>query len=311
MAIRRLSESDVRAIGEQVSNWGRWGDEDERGALNLITPERRAAATALIAEGTPVSCARPLPTRPAPNNPNPVQHLMLATGDLPAPRWGPAGAMDYFAMAPHGMATTHIDALCHIFAGEKMFNGFAKTEVRSDGAQKLSIMAGKDGIVARGVLLDIARVRGVDWLEPGTPIGIEDLEAAEAAQGVRVGAGDILLIGTGRDAREVDNGGPWSHAAEGLAGLHAETLPWLRERDIAMLGCDGVSDVLPSGVEGIGLPVHEVTIPWMGVHLIDNMQLDRLSAACRERERYAFCLVLAPLRLERGTASPVNPLAIF
>ncbi|MCY3919688.1 MAG: cyclase family protein [Chloroflexi bacterium] len=309
MAIKQLSGADVTEIAQQVSNWGRWGPDDERGALNLITPARRAAAAALIRDGETVSCARPLPTGPAPNNPFPVQHLMLATGDA-RPRVGPAAAMDYFAIAPHGMATTHIDALCHIFTGDKMFNGYDRSEVRSDGAHKLSIMAGKDGILGRGVLLDIARLRGVGWLDKGEPIGVEDLEAAEAAQGVTAGPGDILLIGTGRDRAEAEAGGPWDYL-EGLAGLHAETLPWLRERDIAMLGCDGVSDVMPSGIPDAWMPLHEVIIPWMGVHLIDNMQLDRLAAACREREQYAFCLVFAPLRLRRGTASPVNPLAIF
>ena len=303
-----LTEADVAAMAEQVSNWGRWGSEDEIGALNLITPERRAAATALIEDGTPVSCSRPLPVRPAPNNPNPVQHYMIRSGDAPA-EGGIAGAMDYFAIAPHGLATTHIDALCHIFVDGKMYNGFDQHEVRSDGAHKLSIMAGKDGIVARGVLLDVARLRGVDWLEPGEEIGVAELEAAEAAQGVSVGAGDVLLIGTGRDARQAAKG-PWGWG-EGLAGLAAETLPWLRERDISMLGCDGASDVIPSRVPGWTLPIHQVVIPRMGVHLIDNMQLGRLATACRERERYAFCLILAPLRLERGTASPVNPLAIF
>lgn len=309
MAESALTEARVGEIAQQVSNWGRWGPDDERGALNLITPERRAAATALIEEGLPVSCARSLPTRPAPNNPNPVQHYMLATGDTPA-RWGPAGAMDYFAIAPHGMATTHIDALCHIFVGDKMFNGYDTSEVRADGAQKLSIMAGKDGIVARGVLLDIARHRGVDWLELGEPIESAELEAAEAAQGVRVEEGDILLIATGRDRREAEMGGPWN-PMDGMAGLSAETLPWLHARGVSMLGCDGVSDVIPSGVPGWTLPVHEIVIPQMGVHLIDNMQLDRLSEACAERGKYAFCLVMAPLRLERGTASPVNPLAIL
>ena len=282
-------------------------DADETtGALNLITPERRAAATALIREGTPVSCA--LPVRPAPNNPKPAQHYMIRAGDSPAER-GIAGAMDYFGIAPHGLASTHMDALCHIFVEGKMYNGFDQDEVRTNGAWKLRIMSGKDGIIGRGVLLDIARLRGVDWLEPREPIGAAELEAAEAAQGVQVGPGDTLLIGTGRDAREAALG-PWGWD-DGMAGLSAETLPWLRARDISMLGCDGVSDVIRSGAPEWTLPVHQVVIPRMGLHLIDNMQLDRLAAACAERSRYAFCLVLAPLRLERGTASLVNPLAIF
>ena len=307
MSLATLTESDVAAIAEQVSNWGRWGPDDEIGVLNLITPEHRAAAAALIEEGASVSCARPLPVRAARNNPNPVQHLMIRVGDAP----GMGGSADYFAIGPHGFATTHLDALCHVFADGKMYNGFDQGEVRSDGAWKLSIMAGGDGIVARGVLLDIARLRGVEWLEPGEPIGVEELEAAESAEGVEVGEGDILLIGTGRDAREAHEGGPWDPLEEGLAGLAAETLPWLHARGISMLGCDGASDVMPSGVPGWWMPIHQIVIPWLGMHLIDNMQLDRLAAACDERGRYAFCFVMAPLRLERGTASPVNPLAIF
>jgi len=175
---------------------------------------------------------------------------------------------------------------------------------------KNSIAAGQDGIVGRGVLLDIPGLKGVDWLEPGTPIQREDLAAAEARQGVSVSSGDILVIGTGRDARRTAEG-PWDFRELGLAGLYADCLPWLRERDVAVLSCDGVSDVLPSRIEGSVQPIHEAAIAHLGIHIIDNMALDRLTAACRERERYAFAFFLAPLRLERGTASPVNPLAVF
>ncbi len=244
-----------------------------------------------------------------PGNIRPVVHHMLLAGDAGTAK-GLSWTADYFAMAPHGMATTHLDALCHVISDGKIHNGFDRSEVRSTGTRKNSIMAAKDGIVGRGVLLDIPALKGVEWLEPGTPIYAEDLTAAEERQGVRVEAGDIPLIGTGRDARR-ESEGAWDFREFGLAGLYADCLPWLRERDIALIGCDGVSDVLPSGIEGSRQPIHEVLIAHMGVHLIDNMALDRLTAACRELNRYAFTLFLAPLRLERGTASPVNPLAVF
>jgi kynurenine formamidase len=307
VATGSLSKTDVDAIAEQVRNWGRWGDDDERGALNLITDAKRAQAAALVQEGVVVSCALELPVRPGPDNANPVQHHITRGGDAQGGNFG--GSADYFAIAPHGYATTHLDALCHIFVDGKMYNGYDQAEVRSDGAQKNSIMAGKDGIVSRGVLLDIARLRGVDWLELGEQITADDLSAAETAQGVRVEEGDILLVATGRDARRASEGA-WS-AADGLAGLYADCLPWLHERGVATLGCDGVSDVAPSGVDGWPMPMHQIAIVAMGVHLIDNMRLDGLSTACAERDRWAFQFVLAPLRLDKGTASPVNPLAIF
>ncbi|MDA0366380.1 MAG: cyclase family protein [Chloroflexi bacterium] len=304
-----LSKADVGRMAEQLRNWGRWGPEDERGALNLITAETRAEALRLITDSAVVSCALPLPVMPAPGNYRPVEHHVLRGGDA-ASRDGLSFSADWFAIAPHGMATTHLDALCHVFSNGKMYNGFDQSEVRSDGAMKNSIMAGRDGIVGRGVLLDIPGLKGVDWLEPGTPIHSEDLLAAEQRQGVTVGAGDILLIGTGRDARRAAEG-PWDFRDSGLAGLYADCLPFLHERGVAVLGCDGVSDVLPSRVEGSIQPIHEVAIAHIGIHIIDNMALDRLTAACRQRSRYAFAFFLAPLRLERGTASPVNPLAVF
>ncbi len=304
-----LTKADVDHIAQELSNWGRWGPDDERGTLNLITGEARAAALGLIRDSVVVSCALPLPVAPAPGNSRPVEHHVLRAGDA-ASREGLSFSADYFAIAPHGMATTHLDALCHVFSNGRMYNGFDQSEVRSDGARRNSIMSGQDGIVGRGVLLDLPGLKGVDWLEPGTPIHREDLLAAEARHGVRVGPGDILLIGTGRDARRIAKG-PWDFREGGLAGLYADCLPFLRERDVAALGCDGVSDVMPSRVEGSIQPIHEVAIAHLGIHIIDNMALDRLTAACRERNRYAFAFFLAPLRLERGTASPVNPLAVF
>lgn len=297
--------AEVEAIFEQVKNWGRWGAEDQRGALNFITPAVRQRAAATVRDGVAVSCALPLATEPSEQNVSPVQHLMVRAGDLP----DATGSADYFAIAPHGMAHTHLDALCHIFAHGQMYNGFPVSDVTSAGAMRNAITAGEGGIVSRGVLLDVASARGGAWLEPGEPIFPADLEVAEERAGVRVEAGDILLIRTGRWLRWAQVG-PWNGRAM-LAGLHAACLPWLHERKIAVLGCDGISDVLPSRVQSYRLPIHGVIIPAMGVHLIDNAQLEDLAAACAERNRWEFLLTLAPLRLERGTASPLNPIALF
>jgi kynurenine formamidase len=216
---------------------------------------------------------------------------------------------DYFAIAPHGFATSHIDALCHIFHEGKLYNGYPIERVTAHGALDLGIHELKDGVVGRGVLLDVPRSRGVAYLEPGEAIFPDDLERAEAECGVRVEEGDLLLVQTGRwDCR--DERGPWD-VREGLAGLDASCLPWLRERGVAALGSDGVSDVMPSRVEGVALPIHTVAIVAMGLHLLDNLELRPLARACAEEGRWDFLLTVAPLVLRRGTASPVNPIALF
>jgi kynurenine formamidase len=207
------------------------------------------------------------------------------------------------------MATSHIDALCHVFVDGQMYNGFSKDEVKSTGARRGSIMCARDGITSRGVLLDVPRALEVDWLEPGAAITVDQLERAEALQGVRVEEGDVLLVGTGRDARRAAHG-PWSPFEVGLAGLHAECVPWLHERGVAALGGDGVSDPLPGpGIEGWVMPVHQCGLVAMGLHLLDNLRLDALAEACARHERWAFQLTIAPLRVDRGTGSPVNPIA--
>ncbi len=293
---------DVASYHESLSNWGRFGDQEALGTLALVTPQKRREAAALVASGRAVGCARALDTLTSPDNPRPVLHHMIGTASE-----GYGG--DWFGMAPHGYAVSHIDALCHIFHDGKVFGGHAAERITAHGAQVLAIDALRDGIVTRGVLLDIPRLHGVPYLEPGMPILPEDLEAAEARLGVRVETGDLLLVRTGRwAAREAL--GAWD-PHECLAGLHASCLPWLHERGVAALGCDGVSDVVPSQVRDFRLPIHSVAIVAMGLHLLDNLDLEALGGACEQEGRAAFLLTVAPLVLRGGTASPVNPIAVF
>jgi kynurenine formamidase len=306
------STERMRGVFEEVKNWGRWGADDEAGALNLITPEKRREAAASVISGEAISCARELAVRPSIENPHPALHMMIQGGDdCVVPGVGLETAMDFVGVAFHGMATSHIDALCHVFVDELMYNGFPASEVKSTGARRGSIMCAKDGIVSRGVLLDIPRTQGLEWIEPQTAITIADLEAAEAAQGVRVTEGDILLVATGRDARRAKLG-PWDPISVGLAGLHPECVAWLRERDVAVLGGDGVHDVLPSsGIDQWPMPVHQCGLVALGLHLLDNLRLDSLADACASNERWSFQFTVAPLRVERGTGSPVNPIALL
>ena len=304
--------ADMERLFEAVKNWGRWGAEDERGALNYIDAAKVAAAAKLIETGATVSCALEFPTRPAPDNPRPAQHMMVVAGDACTASGIPGmeSAMDFIGVAFHGMAVSHIDALCHVFVKETMYNGFKASDVKSTGATRNSIMAAKDGVSGRGVLLDIPRLRGVDWLEIGERISPDDLEAAEREQNVRVGEGDILLVSTGRDARRAALGA-WA-PTDGLAGLDARAVSWLHERRVAAIGCDGVSDAIPNAdTKGWPMPIHQCGIVAIGLHLLDNLRLDLLAAACAEHRRWAFFFTLAPLRVKRGTGSPVNPLAIF
>jgi kynurenine formamidase len=298
-------DADAGAVAEfhrSLSNWGRWGPDDQLGTLNTITPAKRTAAAGLVASGHAVSCARPLPTEPAVDNPKPVLHHMIGTASE-----GYGG--DFFGMAPHGYSVSHIDALCHIFHQGRIYNGAPAERVTAHGAEALSIDALRDGIVSRGILLDVPGRRGVPWLEAGEPIHPQDLEEAERAAGVRVEPGDVLFVHTGRWALREERG-PWD-PHESLAGLQAACLPWLRERDVAALGSDGVSDVVPSRSGAFRLPIHSVAIVAMGLHLLDNLDLEDLARACRAAARWEFLVTIAPLVLVGGTASPVNPIALF
>lgn len=305
-----LNEPDMRALYTSVCNWRRWGRDDEMGTLNFVTPEKRRAAAALVTEGRTISLARNFPTKPGPENPFPAQHHMVVAGD-DCCSFGIPGlemATDYIGIAFHGFASTHIDALCHLFVDGQMFNGFPCSDVRSTGARRNTIMAARDGIVGRGVLLDMPPVLGCDYVATEYRVGIAELEAAERAQGIMVGSGDILMVRMGRDAD-----GRLGKESAGLAGLHPEVLPWLHEREVAVLGGDGIQD--PSGAPSSNtlwpMPVHICGLVAMGLHLIDNLYLEDAASMARGIGRWAFQLCIAPLRIEGGTGSPVNPIAIF
>jgi len=308
------SGADLAAMYGSLKNWGRWGPDDQSGALNHLAPVHRRAAAALVTEGVSVSLAHDLAQQPSPENPFPVHHHMLASGDARDSNGIPGyeASRDYIGSDVHGLGVTHVDALCHMFVEGQMYNGAPAAEVRSDGARRNSVMALSAGLVGRGVLLDIAALAGVEYLRHDTLVTVADLEAAEAAAGIRVSSGDILMIATGRDALRRARGGVLNPGADGMAGLHPECLPWLHERQIAVLGSDGISDPMPGlGIPQWPFPVHQIGIVAIGLHLIDNMALGELAHRCRAVGRWAFLFTLAPLRIEGGTGCPVNPIALL
>lgn len=302
---RAVSAAEFDRWMSELSNWGRWGQDDELGAINLVTPAKRQAAARLVREGVTVSLSHDAETQTAADNPRPFVHEMLAHGQTPDVQ----SHSDQFTIAHHGLAHTHLDALCHYFYKDRMYNGISRSEVTQKGAGRLSIHRLKSGIFTRGILVDIPRLRGVPYLEPGTPIYPEDLDAWEKFARVKVQPGDVLLIRTGRWARRAAKG-PWP-AADHLAGLHASCVRWLKARDIAVLGSDSASEVRPTGVEGMRGPVHTLVLVALGVPIFDNCDLEDLGNAANQRQRWEFLLTTAPLAVPGATGSALNPIAVF
>jgi kynurenine formamidase len=303
-----MSAASFHALYERLRGHAQWGADDRRGALNHITPARVAAAAGEVQAGRTVTMAAPL-ARSAPDNPEPAARHMKRLPGEPSEVAGLSFAADQLTMNVHGDVDSHIDALCHVSYGEALYNGIAPGTVTSQGASVLSIDEMRDGIVGRGVLLDIPRVRGVRWLEPGDHVTADDLAAAEQAQDLRVGPGDLLFVRVGHRLRR-DRLGPWD-VARSRAGLHPLAMEFLAERQVAALGSDGNGDTAPSAVEGVGFPVHVLAINAMGMHLLDYLQFDDLMPVCTAVGRWSFLCVVAPLRLPGGTGSPVNPIAIL
>ena len=296
---KNFTAEDVEVMIKELSNWGRWGADDQKGALNLITPQKRKEAAALVTEGISVSTARDVIKTIAPDNPRPFIHTMVGLG----PQWN----SDNFSVAYHGFAHSHMDALCHYIHEGKLYNGVSASVVTETGAAKLDVRNIKEGIFTRAVLIDGPKLKGLKYLEPGTALYPEDLDAWEKMAGVKIKRGDAVLLYTGRWARR-DELGPWQ---SGAAGLHASSARWLKTRDIAVMGSDGGSDVSPSGIEGFTSPIHMLMLHVMGVPILDNLELERLAKQCAELDRYEFLLTLAPIPVKGGTGSPLNPIATF
>jgi kynurenine formamidase len=267
-----VTDAEYARWKKDLSNWGRWGKDDEIGALNLITPAKRKQAAALVKDGVSVSLSADADTVQAVDNPTPYEVVMQGIGS------------DRIAVSYHGIAHTHLDSLAHINESGVFYNGYTPDQaaVVANRHAKNSIHNVKNGIFTRGVLIDIPRLKGVPYLEPGTPIYVEDLEAWEKQAGVKVSAGDALFVRTGVWARRKALG------------------PWLRG--------DHPQYVSPSGLRGA---VHDFALVHLGVHLLDNCDLEALGAAAAARRRWDFLLTVAPLAIPGGTGSPANPVATF
>lgn len=285
----------------ELSNWGRWGKDDQIGALNLITPAKRRQAAALVKEGVSVSLSRDADRQKAIDNPDPFEHRMLAIGS------------DHIGVIHHGVAHTHLDSLAHIHYDGVFYNGYKPNadSVMKSGHTRNSIVNLKNGIFTRGILIDLPRLKGVPYLEPGTPITPQDIEAWEKMAGVKVGAGDALFLRTGRWARRAALG-PFDQNRTGKrSGPSASMIPWLKQRDVALLGGDVPPSLAPTDVEGETGAVHDFALVYLGVHIFDNVDLEALAEAAAARKRWEFLLTVAPLAIGGATGSPVNPIATF
>jgi kynurenine formamidase len=310
----KVTIEQVNQWTSSLSNWGRWGKDDERGSLNLITPKKQLEAARLVKDGTTVSLAHFADLEKAADNFNfgETKHEMFrnpATGKI-------SFALDIITFGIHDGTNSHLDALCHYGLRKDgvvmVFNGHPQ-DLDEKGCKADAIDRMGPGIFTRGILVDLPLMKGVPYLEPGTPIYASDLEAWEKFAKVKIQPGDALLIRTGRWARRAKLG-PWNTGRE-AAGLHASAMPWLHQRDIALLGNDCVNDVQPSGVTGTGeaagRPVHTLAIAVMGVPLVDNAYLEDVAKEAAARKRWEFLLTAQFTRIPGGTATPFNALATF
>lgn len=297
-----ISAQAIDAMFNALSNWGRWGDDDMRGTLNLVTPEKRRQAAALVREGVSVSLSQNFSIVEDIDNVTPMQIIMTATPGFPV-------AMDEWRIFYHGLTYTHMDALCHARYKGQAYNGFPESDATETGCISSGIEHLKDGILTRGILIDVPRLKGVDYLEPGTPVLPEDIEAWERQTGLTIGSGDVILVRTGRWAKRADIG-PYS-LQQGSPGVHVSALPLLRERDVAVLGTDVGLDVSPSGVDGVIIPTHTVAIAAMGLIIIDNADFEELAETAARLGRWEFMFQLSPIPVTGGTGSIINPIATF
>lgn len=307
LALPEVSRDEFDAVFEKVKRWGRYTEPD-RGAWGRVGPDKVREAAALVRSGRTAQMALPWNTVAGIDNPQPALHMMVELGDREPPE--PTCNKDFLGVTFHGKAVSHLDALSHIAYRGELFDGHKARDVVDATGAGFGDVAALRHLVTCGVLLDFAAMNGVDWIEPGTAFHASDILRAEEHLGVRIQPGDALLIRSGHFARRGALGA-WNPDVDGSAGLHVDAMELLAERGISLLGGDGDSDVRPSPTPGIGSPIHILAITAMGVPLLDNLDLEELSVACREEGTYRFMLTVAPLSVPRGTGGPVNPIAVF
>jgi kynurenine formamidase len=288
----------------EFKTWGKWGPDDNKGASNLITPQKVQNAVKLVRSGIVVSLAHAEPQQAAADvNPNGVFRrttLNITEG----------GTTDNYQVSYHGQTVAHMDTWCHFVENGMMYNGIpAKENITPEtGCKKGSVMNWKDGIFTRAVLYDMVQLKGGEWADPSTPIRRADLEAWEKKVGVKAGPGDVVLLYIGRWKRRAAVG-PWSQP---VAGYYADTIPWMHERMPAFIGHDFNIDWNPRpGWDGMRNPIHIAVLNWMGINIVECLDLEAAAAMARKLNRYEFLMTFAPLPVEGGSGSPVNPLAIF
>jgi kynurenine formamidase len=318
--------AEVLSYIDRLSNWGRWGADDQRGTLNLIRDEHRVAAARLVTEGRTVSCARELTTRFG--DPGSSAQLMwIGTGEaacleheaLPDgfTRGRMASAKEFFGLAFHGYHVTHLDTQAHVFWEGRQYNDRPAFLTTAEfGALWCAVTEMGEGIVGRGVLLDVPRALGSETLAPGHAVTRAELEATADAQHVGVGEGDIVLMRTGRwhaDMRAADDaaGVRPGDRPGAMCGWHPTCMVWMHERDVAMIGCDYPHEASDARYPEFPGAVHVLGLVAMGMPLLDNLDLEALATTCSELGRWEFQFVVAPLRIKGGSGSPVNPLAMF
>lgn len=303
-----LEESELLDLFDALSNWGRWGNDDQRGTLNLLSHEKTLAAIGLVRSGEVVGCARPLAPRAASMPALAMLHMMTSSGEA-APEKGMGSGTDWIGLGLHGFEHTHVDAHSHVFWDGKMYNGRPASLCSTErGALAGGIEPLFSGAASRGVLVDAPSLRGKEWLGPSEALLPAELDRWFDSIGLEPEPGDFLFVRNGRDrweaARELVS-------TQSLPGMDASCLTWLHEKGIAVLISDVIHDRLPSGFEQVPFPIHCVGIVAMGLWLVDNAELGSLAETCRELGRFEFLATLTPIPIRRATGSLVNPLALF
>jgi kynurenine formamidase len=309
------ARESVLAYLRATRNWGRWGDDDEYGAPNLITPEKIVQASRTVRDGKCISLGRDVPAKPSAANRHPAQHVVM---DRLARGTG-GTVLDYLGIACHGITSTHIDALCHVWDVDGMWGARrAEDHIRYDGVRWAGIHNWRDGLLTRGVLFDIPAYRGVEFVDIDAPVTGAELHAMAKSKNLSVEPGDALVIYSGREKwsqRYGEYGSANAEHSSGLTsttdprpGLHVSCLEYLRDTDCAVLAWDMV-DLKPNP-DNLAWAVH-AAIWAFGIALIDNALIEPLADYCAAHDRADFMLSVAPLRIVGGTGSPVNPIAIL